>query len=235
MLTIHVSRFPITRILLFSGLVLCGSALKADIIYSNFGSGMTYTDGAGVIVSDGSVETSVAEEFSPTANYTLSSIEFVASTKTPASSNSVTVSIYADNGGVPATAALESITLSGQLAPFDGTLSPVLTATSVAKPDLMAGLQYWLVMDAPAVTSPQNEYLVWDNNSTLAVGYLETNGTPGDWQNSPNPFASETNGVFEVDGTLIPGPTPEPGTWMLLPLGLGLMSVVARRRSQRAA
>ena len=125
--------------------------------------------------------------------------------------------------------------LTGQLAPFDGTLSPVLTATSVAKPDLMAGLQYWLVKDAPAVASPQNEYLVWDNNSTFAVGYLETNGTPGAWQNSPNLDASETNGVFEIDGTLIPGPTPEPGTWILLAGGLGLLSVLARRRSKSAA
>jgi hypothetical protein len=216
----------ITRILLFCALVLCGSVLKADVIYTNFGPGFAYTDGNGVVVSNGSVETSVAEELPVlTSSYDLNSIEFVASTETPALSNSVTVGIYADNGGVPAATALESITLTGQLAPFDGTLSPVLTATSVTNPLLAAGSRYWLVMDGPA-----SESLVWDQNSTLTVGYLETNGTPGDWINSPNPFASETNSVFEVDGTLVPSPTPEPRTWMLLAGGLGLISVLARRR-----
>lgn len=230
---IRSARFLIPRILIFSGLALCGSILKADVLYTNFGPGTTYTDSSGVIVSNGSVETSVAEELPVlTSSYDLTSIEFVASTETPSPLNSVTVGIYADNGGVPAATALESITLTGQLAPFDGSLSPVLTATSVTNPLLSAGSQYWLVMDGPA-----SEYLVWDLNSTSTVGYLETNGTAGEWINNPNPFASETNAVFEVDGTLISGAAaaPEPRTWMLLAGGLGLISVLARRRSKSAA
>jgi hypothetical protein len=230
---IRSSRFPIARILIFSGLVLCGSILKADVLYTNFGPGTTYTDSSGVIVSNGSVETSVAEELPVlSSSYDLSSIEFVASTETPSPSNSVTVGIYADNGGVPAATALETITLTGQLALFDGSLSPVLTATSVTNPLLAAGSQYWLVMDGPA-----SEYLVWDLNSMLTVGYLETNGTAGEWRNSPNPFASETNGVFEVDGTLVSGATtaPEPRTWMLMAGGFGLIFGLARRRAKSAA
>jgi hypothetical protein len=229
MLPTHVSRLPILRILLLSGLALCGSALKADSIYSNFGPGFSYFDGNGVIVSNGSIDYSVAEEFSPTADYDLSTIEFVASTKTPDPANTVSVSIYADNGGVPAATALETITLTGQLAAFDGTLSPVLTATSLAHPELIAGSQYWLVMDGPAA-----EYLVWDNNSTLGVGYLETNGSAGQWV-LPNPFESETNGVFEVDGTLDSPTAPEPRTWMLLAGGLGLIIGMSRRRSKSVA
>ncbi len=193
----------IQRILIFSGLALCGSVLKADILYTNFGPSFAYEDNSGVIVSNGQLENSVAVELPAlTSSYDLSSIEFVASTTTPNSSNSVTVGIYADNGGVPAATALESITLTGQLAPFNGTLSPVLIATSVTNPVLAAGSQYWVVMDGSAAES-----LVWDQNSTLTVGYLETNGTPGDWINSPNPFAGETNAVFEVDGTLVSPPT----------------------------
>lgn len=231
MFPIRSSSFPIPRILMFSALALCGGVLKADIIYTNFGPGFAYTDGNGVVVSNGSIETSVAEELPVlTSSYDLSSIEFVASTTTPNPSNSVTIGIYADNGGVPAATALESITLTGQLAPFDGSLSPVLTATSVTNPLLAAGSRYWVVMDGPA-----SESLVWDLNSTLTSGYLETNGTPGDWIDSPNPFASETNGVFEVDGTQISSPTPEPRTWMLLAGGLGLIIGLDRRRSKGAA
>jgi hypothetical protein len=224
MLPRNSSRLLISRILLFAGLALCGSGLKADVIYTNFGPLFDYTDGNGVIVSNSLLEKSVAEELPVlTASYDLSTIEFVAATETPSASNTVTVGIYADNGGVPAATALETITLTGQLALFDGSLSPVLTATSVTHPLLSAGSQYWLVMDGP-----QSEYLVWDLNSTLTEGYLETNGTPGNWQNSPNPFTGETNGVFEVDGTLVSSPTPEPGTWMLLAGGLALIAVFHR-------
>ena len=204
MLPIRSTCFLIPRILMVSALALCGSVLKADIIYTNFGPGMAYTDGNGVGVSNGAVEASVAESFTVSgSNYDLSSIEFVASTTTPNASNSVTISIYADSGGVPAATALESLTLTGQLAPFDGSLSPVLTVTSVTQPLLTAGSQYWVVMDGPST-----EDLHWDQNSTFTVGFLETNGTPGNWINNPNPFALETNAVFEVDGTPPSAPHP---------------------------
>jgi hypothetical protein len=84
-----------------------------------------------------------------TSTYDLTSIEFVASTNIPDPSNTVSVGIYADNGGVPAATALETITLTAQLALFDGSLSPVLTATSVTNPMLAAGSRYWLVVDGP--------------------------------------------------------------------------------------
>jgi hypothetical protein len=229
----HSPRLLIQRIVIFSGLALCGSAMKADTLYTNFGPGLAYEDGNGVFVSNGTVETSVAEELPVlTSSYYLSSIEFVASTKNPALSNTVTIGIYADNGGVPAATALETITLTGQLAPFDGTLSPILTATSLTNPLLAAGSQYWVVMDGTAAES-----LVWDQNSIHTFGYLETNGTPGDWVNNPNPFATETNSVFEVDGTPVSAaPTaPEPRTWTLLAGGLGLICGLARRRSKSAA
>ena len=227
MLHTYLSRFPILRILLLSGLALCGNLLKADIIYSNFGPSQAYNDGAGVVVDNGLVGADIAIELPAlAATYDLTDIQFVASSQDPVSSNSVTIGIYADDGGVPAATSLESITLSGMLAPFDGTLSPVLTATSVSNPVLNAGSLYWVVMSG--LTS---ESLVWDNNSLSLSGYLAgTPGSPGSWTET-----AEADGVFEVDGTLVGASTPEPGTWMMLAGGLGLISFLARRRSKSAA
>ena len=226
---LFVLRSLISPVLIVSGLALCSSLLKADVIYSNFDSAYSYSDGSGVIVADGSKDYSVAEELTVfTNNYDLSSIEFVASSQSPDPSNTVSVSIYADNGGVPAATALETITLTGQLAPFNGSLSPVLTETSLTTPELYSGLSYWLVMDgAPS------ESLVWDLNSTGTSGYLETDGTAGNWVDSPNPYTSETNGVFEIDGSIVP--TPEPQAWLLIAGGLALTFCLARRRQQRLA
>jgi hypothetical protein len=208
--------------IILAGLMLCGNVLRADIIYSNFGNSWSYIDGAGVNVADGTKDYSVASAFTPGANYDLTSIEFVAATNSPSDGNSVTVGIYADNSGIPGGTALESLTLTGPLHHFDGSLAPVLTVTSVANPELLGGTRYWLVMDGPP-----SETLFWYNNSTSTSGFVETDGTAGNWANL---FPTETNGVFQVDGRQVTGGStiPEPGAWMLMAGGLAVL--LLRRR-----
>lgn len=218
----------VPRVLILAGLVLCGSALRADTIYTNFGAGQAYASGSGVNVADGTNDYSVAEEFTPGANYDLTSVEFVATTQN--ASNSVTVGIYADNSGVPGATALESFTYTPPSGPLGtlGNLVPVISVSSVLNPELLAGNNYWLVMDgAPS------ESLFWDQNSSGTFGLVETNGTPGNWLVNPtNPNAGETNGVFEIDGRFVSGgPTiPEPGAWLLMASGL---AVLLRRQYYR--
>jgi hypothetical protein len=216
------------RILALAGLIFCGSLLKADVIYTNFGSGYAYTPGSGLVVTNGTEDFSVAIELpAMSADYYLSSIEFVATVTNPDPSNSVTMSVYADAAGVPGGSPLESLTLNGQIYDFDGTPAPVLGVTSILNPELYAGTQYWVVMDGPI-----DEGLVWDLNSSRTSGYVETDGTAGNWVNSqPN----TTNGVFEVDGCLVQGgcasSAPEPGTSVLL--GAGLLGLIALGFSSR--
>jgi hypothetical protein len=88
---------------------------------------------------------------------------------------------------------------------------------------------YWLVVDGPA-----GEILNWDQNSTGTSGFLETNGTAGNYPTGSNPNASETNGVFEVDGTFVSGGStpsaPEPAAWLLMVAGIGTMALVRQAR-----
>jgi hypothetical protein len=216
--------------LIFAGLVLCGSALRADQIYSNFGADFGYAWGSGPLVTDGTNDYSVAVEL-PTlnANYLLTSIEFVAAAENPDPTNSVTMSIYADNGGAPGGSALATDTLTGQLSDFYASdQGPVLTATFPGTTELNAGSRYWVVMDGSIAES-----LVWEVNSTRTFGYVETNGTAGNWVNS---LPTETNGVFEVDGTLASQGSgggysaSEPRASWLLAGGLIAVAFFARRR-----
>ncbi len=214
-------RDVVPRVLALAGLVLCGSLLKADVIFSNFGADFAYYPGSGVVVTNGTSDFSVGIELpTMTSNYDLTSIEFVATAENPDPSNSVTLSVYADDGGVPGGAPIESLTSYGQLWDFDGSLAPVLSVDSILNPELLAGNNYWIVMDGPI-----SEGLVWDLNSTRTFGYVETDGTPGNWIDGE---ADGTNGVLEVDGVIAPS-LPEPGTWFLM-LG-GLAFVVFGRKN----
>jgi hypothetical protein len=225
-------RVLIPRILLAGGLIFCGSMLRADIIYSNFGPDFSYSVETGIPVASGTVSTSVGQEFSPVGNnYDLSSIEVVATSPNPDPSNTVTLSIFADNGsGLPGGSALEVLTFSGQLPPFttpDGDpQAGFLTFTSSLHPELLAAQNYWLVMS----TSTEGETLDWDLNSTSTSGFIQTNGTPGNWTGL---FPTVTNGVYEVDGTIATETTsaaPEPQAWWLMASGLAAVAGFRHRR-----
>jgi MYXO-CTERM domain-containing protein len=228
-------RVLLPRVLLVGGLIFCGSMLRADIIYSNFGPEFSYGFETGIPVANGTLSTSVGQEFSPVGNnYDLSSIEVVATSPNPDPTNTVTMSIFADNGsGLPGGTALEILTFSGQLPPFstpDGDpQAGYLTFTSTLNPELLAGQNYWLVMD----TSTAGETLDWDLNSTLKSGFVQTNGTPGDWTGL---FPTVTNGVYEVDGTIATETTaaPEPQAWWLMAGGLAAVAGFRRRRQSGA-
>lgn len=213
----------------------CGQgALRADTIYTNFGTGDTYDAGAGVIVtSDGIAWSSVAVAFTPVANYNLTSIEFAVSDLIPNDTNEVTLGIFADNNGEPGGAPLEmfSVNPSGMF----GQNVLVTTVTSILQPLLLADTQYWVGMNAAP-----GDLVAWNQNVTSANGFSETDGS-GNWSPS-DPL--EAQGVLEVDGTLstiqpaaAPADasvaTPEPRTWLLVASGLGALAFFRRRFGTR--
>ena len=188
-------------ILILASLFPGGAILRADVIYSNFGIGDAYSSGSGLIVTnDNAAWSSVAVGFMPAANYTLASIEFVASDLIPDNAG-ISIGIFADNGGQPGGAPLESFTLSGPLGQF-GTALPVLTVSSVLQPLLLANTEYWVGMEALG-----SGFVVWNQNDTSALGFSQTDGS-GNWSTS-----TADQGVVEIDGTpatVLPSPPSLP-------------------------
>jgi hypothetical protein len=218
-------------ILIFLAMAFGSDTLRADTIYTNFGTGDdVYAAGAGVIVTnDGVAWSSVAVAFTPTANYTLTSIEFVVSDLIPNDSNDVTLGIFADNGGQPGATPLELFSVSP--AGMFGDTVLVTTVSSILQPLLLADTQYWIGMNATP-----GDMVVWNQNVTGANGFSETDGA-GNWS-AADPLQAQ--GVLEVDGTLAPLQppdttdssglsTPEPGAWLLMAGGLAALAFFHRR------
>ena len=181
--------------LILAGLVPGAQHLRADVIYTNFGTGNTYSAGSGLIVTnDNQAWSSVAVAFTPVANYNLTGIEFVATNIIPDDTGAL-IGIFADDNGQPGGAPLESFA-SGPLGMFGNTV-PVMTVTSVLQPLLLADTQYWIGMEGPA-----GGFIVWNQNLTLADGYSQTDGS-GNWSTS-----SADQGALEIDGTLSPDQPP---------------------------
>ena len=167
-------------------------ALRADTIYTNFDADDSYAPGAGLIVTNDPVSgASVAVAFTPSANYNLTSIEFADSYLISGDSASITLGIFADNGGLPGSTPLESFSATPGGMFTDSV--PVTTVSSILQPLLLAGTQYWVGMNA----APQ-DLVIWNQNITSTNGFAETDGQ-GNWS-AADPF--QPQGVLEVDGAL---------------------------------
>jgi hypothetical protein len=96
----------------------------------------------------------------------------------------------------------------------------------VNNPELLAGNNYWLIMDGSATDS-----LVWFQNLAGDSNILKTAGTT---DGSHADFISNeaTDGVFEIDGTadLSGSPAPEPGAWLLMIAGMSTMAFLRQAR-----
>jgi hypothetical protein len=226
-----LSRLPL---LLLLALAFGHSSLRADTIYTNFDADSSYAAAAGLIVTNDAITgASVAIAFTPSDNYNLTSLEFVASDLIPNfsdDSNHVTLGIFADNGGLPGSTPLESfnVILTGMF----GDKILVTTVSSILQPLLQANTQYWVGMNAA-----HGDLVIWNQNVTSANGFAETDGF-GNWS-AADPF--QPQGVLEVDGALaaiqpasgttLPSSVPEPGVWTLMAVGLAALAFLYRRWS----
>jgi hypothetical protein len=219
------------RIVLVLAALISGAAvLRADVIYTNFGTGYAYSASAGVIVTnDSSARSSVVIAFTPSANYDLTGIELVATDIIP-DELGATLGIFADNGsGQPGGTPIELFTLD-RLGQF-GEAVPVLTVTSLLQPLLLANTQYWIGLNAPV-----GDFIVWNQSVTSSLGFSQTDGS-GNWSTS-----NADQGAVEIDGTLAPdappvltrtadsiATTPEPRAWWLMAGGFAAVASCAQR------
>ncbi len=190
----------------FAAVVLifaCSGLVRADVIYTNFGTDSSWSAGTGLIVTHDDVAwSSVAIGFIPSSNFNLSSIEVVASELGSNDAGSL-IGIFADDSGHPGGPALESFRLDGMLGQFGGP-APVLAFTSLLQPLLLADTPYWVGMQGPA-----SGFIVWNQNSSFASGFMVADGS-GNWSSS-----DAAQGVIQIDGVAaspdeIPPPPLDP-------------------------
>jgi len=172
-------------------LLLLGTSrdIRADTIFSDFGPGGSYA------ASNYGLSTSqtVANAFTPTADYTLGQIDLGLTHFS--GTNAVDVDLRNDSSGAPGSL-IESWTLTS-LPAYGSTLDTAETVTAVGTAFLLQGTQYWLQVS----TGDSTTIAAWMQNDQNVIGsvYFTRFGT-----------VTNVLSAFDVLGT--PSSTvPEPG------------------------
>jgi len=183
-------------------------------VYSNFGAGNSYDccngyteSGAGSFTGFNSLQ---AMAFTNATGHNLFLTQIDLADSFVAGNNSMTLDLYADNGGVPG-AVLESWTVNN-LSSL-GTCCAIVTVFDSAGVVLQNGATYFL---APASDNVTWEAWNWNTTGASGAGAISTDGG-ATW--APGPY--NPNGAFDVLGT----PIPEPSAVLLM--GTALIGILA--------
>lgn len=208
------------KLLMAAGVLACSACVQGAVIYTNFGAGDSYSDShpwsVGFPPSPAGSELRVAVPFLVTGNYSLTSVR--AAPALYASPNNFTVSVNADNGGIPGQV-VETFSKTTFAEPF-----AITTFNSSLNPLLTSGSTYWVVMSAVATPS----WAGWiSNNQGLVGAWVAYTDNQFTWTlyNAEGQYTP----VFEVNGNLANG-VPEPSAIALT--ALGVAGLLIRRRGR---
>jgi hypothetical protein len=204
----------------FSPIASAGTQLlQADIIYSNLGTPVQFEPGSGLTVASGGTDFSTAFSFVVQGNsYQVTQVDYAAFLISDGGADTVTATIYTDNGGIPGTALYTT-------SPPDGGLQ-VGSAIEIMDfvtggPVLNAGSTYWLSLDAPIDSS-----VGWAYSDSPTASGDDENFVSGIWTSQ----GTKTQGAFELDGTVA---VPEPVTTSLFISGLASLVFLRKYGSKR--
>lgn len=228
-------------------LVLIGPAVvRADVIFSNFGPGQSYVQFNGTPVGngfDGNTSYAEGEAFTPTQDYTLTSIQLPLFLKLAGdesfpgvTSSDITVALTSDAGNQPGTVLESFIIPSNSTIGPEGAYNTPFVFNSTTFAPLTGGTQYWVTVS----DGTTDDGIRWNWNDQFSTTFNE-NAVSTD-AGSTWALSGNLDGAFEVDG--IPGDgspaitTPEPRSSVLVASGAGvcLLGVwLSRRFASRRA
>ncbi len=199
--------------------IVVGGSAPAATVYSNLSGTDTYNAFSGNTVRGANqpFPYSYAVSFTPGGHYTLDSIELGLSKESGGFPDDVIVTLAASDSGLPG-ATIESFGVFSGFPEFGTSDSFLATAVSAANPLLLAGVEYFVVVDA----ADPDTSAVWNHNLQGALGrFFEV--APDVWLENPN-----AQHALRVNGTRTIVPTPSAAaTGAAL---LGLLGLSRRRR-----
>lgn len=187
--------------------LLGSTSASSTVLYNNFGPGDSFIDGLGYTIGFGTAQ---GVGFVAGDTGLVTSIDVgMGLFFNGAPPQSVDFNLYSDSGSNNIGALLESfsVTVSNDFGTV-ATSTGVLSGTTL----LSAGQNYWLIASAPAVTN-----VPWNINSVGDTGSRWVNGV----------VSADLLATFRVNASSV----PEPGTFILV--GLGLAGLAASRRRTR--
>jgi hypothetical protein len=199
-------------------LATAGAAQADQIIFSNFGPGMTFDTATGIIISGSNVLGGhvVAQAFTPSADFTFSNAQLAMAILS--GPNVLQVVLMTSSGGFPGTV-LETITLTNAVAPFPP--AGIVLANSTLHSTLNSGTQYWLVAFAPDANTSMSWMQSLSDFSSLYRGN-SFHSLTGPW-----PEVGLRGFALQLEGA----PIPEPATLLLLGPALAVMALRGQRKT----
>ncbi len=194
--------------------------LQASVIYSNLGSPVQFEASSGLTVASGGTDYSTAFSFVVTGNsYQLTQIDYAAFLIAGGGTDTVTATIYTDNGGKPGTAIYTTNPPNGG---FQVQNAIEVMDAVTGGPVLNGGSTYWLSLDAPTDSS-----VGWSYSDVPTAFGDDENFVSGMWQSQ----GTKTQGAFEIDGIIA---APEPMTTSLFISGFASLLILRRNKLKRS-
>ncbi len=202
----------------FAGPLLYAPTAGASLIYGDIAGGNQVFSGYGM-GPGGGINNYIAEGFTMTGNYNLQSVD-------------IFLSSFSDNAGVPGTDLYDLATAIS--IPLSGTPADVNSA-GTGSFTLTAGMTYWLELYATNPSSATGDTAQWDGEFTPTLSGFAIPTGPGAVEVgqrrtfSGGTRTDELRTAFQLNGVAI---VPEPSSFALVALGLGVLTGFGLRRRQ---
>jgi hypothetical protein len=176
----------------------------------------------------------LADDFTLATQNTVQGINFYYKAFSISDLSEVTYAIYNNSGGALGSVIQTETIASGNVTRTGSALCPTCSLASFAISGInLSPGTYWLEVHAGLTLTSLNGGLAVDwaavaDNATFVARFSNNSGGAGGVPNTPVNSSGNNNYAFQLTGI---EETPEPGTFVLLGLGLSLVAIKARRRS----